>query len=429
MVENIIKNNLQRYFQRLGEFEKAKLYYRNKNDILREKSPANLGENTKNFDPFRSADNRISHNWFNILVNQKAGYLFSYPPTFDVKDSKINKKVVQILGDDFAKICKDLCIEASCFGVSYLHYWKETGLKFASIDPSQIIPIYSNGIKKELSAVLRVYDDEIFGENTTICEYWDKYMVYAYIYDGNLKPYKKFTDGKHFYSHEFAKVPFVEFRNNNLAESDLVSVKALIDVYDKIFSGFVNDIEDIQQVILVLTNYGGEDLQGFLSDLKRYKAIDMQKDSDDSSSGISTMSIDIPIEARCRLLEMTRKQIFVAGQGVDPQNSDFGITSGVALKHLYGLLDLKCGLLESEFKSGFSELIRVILRHLNIENITIIEQIFNRAYIQSETEKAEILAKLANFTSSYTLAKNNPLVEDFDVEIENLKGEKNERTT
>ncbi|MFI3227899.1 MAG: phage portal protein [Clostridia bacterium] len=429
MIETIIKNNLQHYFKRLGHFEKAKLYYRNQNDILRQKSPSNLVDCSRNFDPFRSADNRISHNWFNILVNQKAGYLFSYPPTFDSKNTDINRNIYQVLGDDFPKVCKDLCIDASCFGVSYLHFWLENGFNFATIDPVQIIPIYENSIKKRLSAVIRVYEDVIAGESTTICEYWDKYMLYTFTFDGILTPIRKFENGQHFIPHGFCEVPFIEFKNNNLSESDLTAVKPLIDVYDKIFSGFVNDVEDIQQVILVLTNYGGEDLQTFLSDLKRYKAIDMQKDSEDSSSGVSTMSIDIPIEARQTLLEITRKQIFVSGQGVDPQNEHFSTASGVALKHLYGLLDLKCGLLESEFKSGFTSLIRAILRYLEISSVDTIEQIFNRAYIQSDTEKAEILSKLSSFTSSYTLAKNNPLVEDFEVELEHLKGDFNEGTT
>ena len=50
---------------------------------------------------------------------------------------------------------------------------------------------------------------------------------------------------------------------------DLKNIKPLIDVYCKVFSGFVNDLEDIQEVIFVLTNYGGADLGQFLRDLIR----------------------------------------------------------------------------------------------------------------------------------------------------------------
>lgn len=423
MISNIIKNNLQSYYKKLQDNEKALLYYQNKNDILRFKSPANLIDDRNAFNPFRNADNRISHNWFNILVNQKAGYLFTYPPIFDVSDTETNKKIINTLGDNFAKVCKDLCIDASCYGKAYLHLWKDPTLRFTTIDPSQIVAIHSEDIKRDLLAVIRIYESVVNLKKTTIYEYWDDNFLYVFYEDDGIKAYNKFENDTNVFKHSFKSVPFIEFKNNNLSESDLNSVKSLIDVYDKVFSGFVNDIEDIQQVILVLTNYGGEDLQTFLSDLKRYKAIDMQKDSDDNSSGVSTMSIDIPIEARQTILDITRKQIFVSGQGVDPQ-FDANITaSGIAIKHLYGLLDLKCGLMETEFRAGFNKLIRVVLDTLDVKNIQIIDQTYTRAYIQNDIEQAEVLAKLAPFTSVVTLAKNNPLVDDFEVEIKHLKGE------
>ena len=427
MIEKIIKDNLANHIQKLSEYDKARLYYKNQNDILRQKSPANLVEDKFKIDPFRNADNRISHNWFNILVNQKAGYLFSNAPVFDVSDKVINKKIKYILGDDFAKNCKDLCIDASCYGKAYIHFWIDSGFNYAVIEPSQIIPIYSNSIKKELSAVIRLYKSCIDDKETTIYEYWDKQMMHCFYENDGIKPLYKFDNDSHCFKHSFNSVPFIEFKNNNLCDSDLIAIKSLIDVYDKVFSGFVNDVEDIQQVILILTNYGGQDLHTFLDDLKRYKAIDMQKDSNDDASGISTMSIDIPIEARREILNITRKQIFVSGQGIDPQNDQFNTTSGVALRHLYGLLELKCGLMESEFRSGFNRLVRVILKYIDCDIWGFIEQTYQRSYIQNNIERAEILAKLSGFTSQYSLAKNNPLVDDFEMEMEYLKGDFNEK--
>lgn len=121
------------------------------------------------------------------------------------------------------------------------------------------------------------------------------------------------------YKHNFGEVPFIEFLNNDLEVRDLDNVKHLIDVYDKVYSGFVNDIEDIQEVIFVLTNYGGADLTEFLKGLKEYKTIDLQSSGADDKSGLSTITINIPIEARDSLLKTTEKQIYVQGQGVDPK--------------------------------------------------------------------------------------------------------------
>lgn len=76
-------------------------------------------------DPLRQADNRIAHNFHELLVNEKAAYMFTYPVLFDIDDNKseLNDEVLKVLGDDFESISKNLCIEASNAGISWLHYW------------------------------------------------------------------------------------------------------------------------------------------------------------------------------------------------------------------------------------------------------------------------------------------------------------------
>ncbi len=43
-------------------------------------------------DPLRSADNRIAHNFHQILVDEKASYMFTYPVIFDIEN---DKKIIQ----------------------------------------------------------------------------------------------------------------------------------------------------------------------------------------------------------------------------------------------------------------------------------------------------------------------------------------------
>ena len=74
-------------------------------------------------------------------------------------------------------------------------------------------------------------------------------------------------------------------------------------------------LEDNQEMIFVLTNYGGEDLGQFLRDLKDYKAIQIESDGDGDHSGVSTLTIELPVEAREKLLEITRKCIFELRNG------------------------------------------------------------------------------------------------------------------
>ncbi|OYO51523.1 portal protein, partial [Lachnotalea glycerini] len=306
------------------------------------------------------------------------------------------------------------------------------------VDSKQIIPVWSKNLKKKLQGVFRVYSDidEDTGDKYTIYEYWTDNECQAYrrkasdTLDEGLAIYNMFINaesGEEFanYQHGFNRVPFIPFRNNNIGTGDLDNIKRLIDVYDKVYSGFINDLDDIQELIFVLSGYGGESLNGFLQELKKYKTIKV--DGDESNNpGVSTLSIEIPLEARKTVLDVTRKAIFEQGQGFDPQPENFGNQSGEALKFMYSLLEMKAGLMETEFKLGFAELIRAICEFYNIECKTII-QTWTRTSIKSDTEQAQICKDSVGIVSTRTILKNHPLVEDADKELKYLQEEEEEK--
>ena len=91
------------------QIAKARAYYRNETDIM---FPPLKEEREKKEKPLRNADNRIPFNFHGLLVNQKASYMFTAPPLFDLGEKKANKALVKFLGDKYPKVCKDLCIEA-----------------------------------------------------------------------------------------------------------------------------------------------------------------------------------------------------------------------------------------------------------------------------------------------------------------------------
>jgi len=288
----------------------AERYYRNKNDILYSKKTEDTAEN-----PLRSADNRVPRNFYGLLVNQKASYMFTAPPLFDVGSQQSNQMIADTLGDIYAKNCKTLCVNASNAGIAWIHYWKdETGeFEYGVVDSKQIIPIWSTHLSKELLAVLRVYkniDNE--GKSWDIYEYWTDTDCWAYqkaaddTLDTGLMAFSMFSDFANAgigtepnqLRHDLGRVPFIPFLNNDIAVSDLDNIKALVDTFDKVYSGFANDLEDIQEIIFLLTNYDGTDLNSFLSDIKKYETVKMQSGGSDDRSGLETLTIDIPLSKR-----------------------------------------------------------------------------------------------------------------------------------
>lgn len=413
---------------------KARSYYRNETDIL---FPPLEEEREKKERPMRNADNRIPFNFHGLLVNQKAAYMFTAPPLFDLGSKAANKRLSMFLGDKYAKVCKDLCIEASNCTVGWLHLWKavDGNLKYAVVPAEQIVPVWSKSLDRELLGVMRSYPDidEETGDSYAVYEYWNSTECSAYRLRAgddldSLLPYQMFQveptlcERSESYQHGMGEVPFFPFFNNNIDTNDLANIKPLIDVYCKIFSGFVNDLEDIQEVIFVLTNYGGADLGQFMRELKDYKAIQVENEDGGDRSGVSTLTIELPVEARKELLTVTRKCIFEQGQGIDPDPENFGNSSGVALNFLYSLLELKAGLQETEFKLGFGRFIRCVcrLQNIPITDDTII-QTWTRTSVRNDQELSQIAAQGKGVISDETIVKNHPWVEDPEKEMEQLK--------
>lgn len=438
VIKKLVKANRRKHAEMVREAAVAEKYYRKKNDILQKGARGQVSDGN----PMRSADNRIPANFYNILVNQKAAYLFTDPPVFDTGSEAANKAVQDALGDGFSKICKDLCIRASNCTVAWLHYWKDTEgkFRFAVIDPKQVIPVWTDDLEKELSGVLRVYDmlnDK--GKKLNIYEYWDRESCQAYYKEAReildaLKPYDASVMGTAVaeppdsdsctWEHGFGEVPFIPFPNNAECGNDLNDVKELIDAYDKVYSGFLNDLEDIQEVVFILAGYEGEDLKEFLQKLKKYKTIKVDGD-EEGKGGLSTLTIDIPVEAREKMLAMTRKSIFEQGMGIDPDPQNFGNSSGVALKYLYSLLELKAGLMETEFRPGFGRLVRAICRYMGTEAGRIV-QTWTRTAVHNETELAAIAQQSTGILSRRTILENHPWVTDADKELEQLEKEEAE---
>lgn len=88
----VIKKLIRKYQPGHAKFivkaEKARNYYRNQTDIL---IPEPKEKREKEDNPLRNADNRIPFNFHGLLVNQKASYMFTAPPLFDLGSKEANK--------------------------------------------------------------------------------------------------------------------------------------------------------------------------------------------------------------------------------------------------------------------------------------------------------------------------------------------------
>lgn len=119
--------------------------------------------------------------------------------------------------------------------------------------------------------------------------------------------------------------------------------------------------DESAELIYILRGYEGENLKEFMQGLKYYKAINV-----DSEGGVETIQVEVPVASTKEYIDMMRQNIMEFGQGVDFQTDKFGSApSGIALKFLYGNLDLKANKLKNKATVAIQELIEFIVDFTN----------------------------------------------------------------
>ena len=441
-MKNLLQLTDPRRTKFISSFQKSLSYYFNKNDITNR----NNGESKTNAkgkdEPLRKADNRVSSNFHQLLVDQEAGYLATIPPAIDVEDDKLNESIKTTLGDNFNLRLNQLVVDAANAGVAWVHYWidKDNQFRYGIVPPGQVTPIYSSDLDRKLLAVRRTYQElnPDTGKKYNIHEYWTDKKVTVFKseatnYNDLMPASDRFpifdiTTGDDLGSsneleHSFGRIPFIAFPKNKYERPDLFKYKGLIDVYDNVYNGFVNDVDDVQQVILVLTNYGGEDIDELMDTMKEYKAIKLDNIGTGDKSGLDKLTIDIPTEARNSLLDITKSDLFVEAQGIDPTDFATNNATGTAIKMLYSHLELKASMTESYFRDSLNELVRAIMQWLNISDYEgrKINQKWTRTAIHNSLEDAQVISQVANYSSDEAIAKANPIVDDWQEEMKNRR--------
>lgn len=392
------------------------------------------------------ANNKLAHAKVKNLVDEKVSYLLSKDITLDSDDKNLLEKVKNILGDDFQYNIQELGYESSNKGIAWLQVYidEEGKFHFMVIPSEQCIPLWEDLRHTRLQGMIRYYNVTAYEgkikRTITKIEYYTKdtvnyYMLtenknvildsekYLNVGEGVLGHYKKGDEPK-----SFGKVPFVPFKNNKLEYPDLKFIKSLVDNYDIARSDIANFIEEVKNLIYVLKGYGGADLNEFMNDLNYYRAI---KIDDPEYGGVDTLNPQIDIVAAQQHFEQLKRDIIEDGQGVPKDLDKFGNSpSGIALRFLYSGLDLKCNLLEREYKRSWQELLYFIRVYLSESGQGVsddkIDLIFNRDIEINESEVIENCSKSLGIISSETVVTQHPWTKDKEQELERIRKEKEE---
>ena len=122
-----------------------------------------------------------------------------------------------------------------------------------------------------------------------------------------------------------------------------------------------------------------------------------------------------------------RANLIEFGQGVDFQTDKFGSApSGIALKFLYGNLDLKANKLKNKAIVAIQELLQFIIDFYKLKvDIKDISITFNFNRMMNDLEQSQIGAQ-SQYLSKETIVTHHPWVDDPNAELERIEHEQME---
>lgn len=415
-------------------------YYENENDILQRQQYAVI-DDVKVVDPDKP-NNRIPHGWHKLLVDQKTAYLVGNPINFSTDDEELLKHINDYLGEKFDDVANELVKNASNKGKEWLHpYIDEDGdFDYIVVPAEQCIPIYEDKRQTKIQHMIRYYPVVIGDESITQVELWSEEDVTYFTLEENKlmvdmtepvnpAPHFYYVDNQQEKGYGWGRVPFIAFRNNEQEKGDIHYYKQLIDAYDKKVSDNQNSFDEIQELIYILKGYEGQSLSEFMKNLKYYKAINVNGDG-----GVDTIQGEIPMTSIDSHLDRLVESIYTFGQGVNTNTDKFGnAPSGIALKFLYSLLDLKSDTLERKFRVGLQELIWFLCEFLEMSgdkhqhDYKSVDFTFKRSVMSNDLENAQIAQQSKGIISDLTIQSNHPWVGNVELEQERIEQERKEK--
>lgn len=416
-------------------------YYENENDIL-DKKQYMVVDGKKMIDP-EKPNNIIPHGYHKLLVDQKTSYMVGRPINFSAEDDTLLEQVNDNMGEKWDDIANELVKGAANKGVEWLHVFidEDGSFDYMVVPAEQVVPVFKDEKRREIEYIIRYYPFELDGEEVIRAEVWDENTVTYYMQKNGkyvMDPTEEINPQSHFYygtdktsaGYSWEKVPFIWFRNNEQEKSDLSYYKPLIDAFDNRVSDNQNNFDEIQELVYILKGYEGQSLSEFMQNLKYYKAINV-----DGDGGVDTVQGSIPMDSIDSQLDRLKESIFAFGQGIDQTKNDFGgDSSGIALKFLYSLLDMKANQTERKFRKSIQVFMWFLCEYLAMSNqgqydYKDIGFTFQYTMMSNDKENAEMARDSMGVISHKTIVENHPWVSDAETEMSRIDEERSDSYT
>ncbi|MBR2570929.1 MAG: phage portal protein [Clostridia bacterium] len=372
-------------------------------------------------DPVAS-NNRIACNFFNRLLTQRVNYLLGNGVTFTRHHRKTAgpdgtaadvDETREMLGRDFDTQLKRIAYAAEMHGVSFgfVNYDSGSGWNLHLFPLTEFVPLYDEETGS-LRAGIRFW-----------CPDWGNKPTRAVLYEEN--GYTRLQGGSRFEIIEprrayrqilrrtgpdretviggenyAAGLPVIPFYGKH-RQSALVGMRAAIDSYDLIQSGFANDLADCAQIYWLISGALGmddEDLTRFRERLL-FQHIAL---ADLDGSSVTPYTQDVPFQARQAYLAHIRSSIYEDFGALDVTNMAASSRTATEIEAAYQPLDEEA----DDFEYRCIAFIRQALRVMGVDDMPV----FKRNRISNQLEQTQMVMLEAAYLDRETVLSKLPNV-------------------
>jgi hypothetical protein len=378
---------------------------------------------------FTSSNNRIASNFLHRLTTQRCAYSLGNVVSFAGAGETDSTK--EKLGKDFDTVLYTAAHYALIHQVSYL-FWNLDHVDLFKM--TEFLPLYDE-IDGSLKAGFRFWSLD-----------WDKRPVTVVVYEQDgYEKYRTKKDSKGLdlelmepkraYKQQIAHnevdpdeivgesnysyLPIIPLWGSKHHQSDLVGMRAKIDAYDLVKSGFANDLEDCAEIYWIVSNAMGETDESLAKFRDRIKLNHIAV-VDTDNSPVTPYTQEIPVAARESLLKSLREQIYEDYGALDVHTVAAGATND-HIDAAYQPMDEEA----DDFEYQIIKAITGILNIIGIEDVPL----FNRNRISNQKERTEMVLLAANYLDDETVLKKLPFitVDEIDKILQNKENESTDR--
>ena len=398
----------------VGEFlrtvrpDRQRLY-----DYYRGEQPVNKGEAVRG-----RPNNLLRAPFPRYITEVHTGYFLGIPPALAYGEAAAGERYAALSRDlDLPHLYFDLGRDLSICGAGFALVWAErSGVRVCRCDPCDCFAIRSGDAGAPLLAAVRLLAG---GKGETRGVLYTAERLIPFVWDGTGVTLGTTEENL------LHTIPLLPFYNNCQGMGDFEMVTGLVDAYNVLLSGALDDMQSVANAFLALYGMQGT-TQKDIDNANRTRILSL------SEGGRAEFVVkNLNHEALGQLETNLRRSILQLSMTPDLCDEHFaGNSSGVALQYkLWGIEQVRAAK-ERTFTDGLRGLLAVLTAGEQLMgrsiDLTGGMATFYKNLPQDNSALAETLLSLSPVLSAQTILENLPWVTDVQEELRRKAAESNQ---